>query len=191
MMNVAEYHGLSAYHINNLETLAAFLKSDDIPPPVFDISGYAFTKDRQKTLALLGISSGEDEFDGFGIGDNGHIYKPSLMTTEVYSSCGTTACAIGHGPLAGIPVKPNETWAGYETRVFGMTMMGVNGRVWRFLFAAEWTQSHLNNTAKGSAARIDYFLKHGVPNFYFSEVDDSDRPWFKGLDTSTFIVPTT
>ena len=39
------------------------------------------------------------------------------------NECGTSACAVGHGPAAGIPVSPDDrTWHGYEKRVFGVSL---------------------------------------------------------------------
>jgi len=187
IVNVAKEYNLTPYHISNLETLRDFLRSDDIPPPIFDISGYANTKDRTKTLALLGIVE-KEEFEADDIISGSHINVPEKMTVEIYSSCGTTACAVGHGPLAGIPVLPGETWHDYEYRVFGVSKV-IGWQAWSFLFSGQWADSPLNNTAKGSAARIDYFLKHGVPeDYYYRDGTVLPRPWFDGLDTSTFIV---
>ncbi len=33
--------------------------------------------------------------------------------------CGSAACAIGHGPYAGIPLKDDFSWRDYAIRVFG------------------------------------------------------------------------
>src|SRR3546814_6384471 len=35
------------------------------------------------------------------------------------TTCGTVACAGGHGPIAGIPSLPGEYWGDYIPRVFG------------------------------------------------------------------------
>ncbi len=44
--------------------------------------------------------------------------EPDFSTRPVIS-CGSAACAIGHGPAAGIRVYDDRSWWGYATRVFG------------------------------------------------------------------------
>jgi hypothetical protein len=64
--------------------------------------------------------------------------------------CGTVACAVGHGPAAGLPRLRDqngekESWPVYEERVFGEGL-------YECLFSGEW--SDIDDSARGAAARI-------------------------------------
>lgn len=79
--------------------------------------------------------------------EDGADYKPV---------CGSVGCAIGHGPYAGLPKRPKETWYAYADRVFGLPPTE-----WRWCFSAYWARS--DNTPEGAAKRIRYLLKRGAP----------------------------
>lgn len=54
-------------------------------------------------------------------------------------------CAAGHGPYAGIPKHPNETWTEYDARVFDLT-----DDAWSWCFNGNWANH--DNTPEGAAA---------------------------------------
>ncbi len=77
--------------------------------------------------------------------------------------CGTVACALGHGPSAGVPVHPDNRfvdgtviWTRYTNQFVPYCELE---ETW--LFAGDWT-SH-DNHHWGAAARIRYLLDKGVP----------------------------
>lgn len=74
-------------------------------------------------------------------------------------TCGSVGCAIGHGPYVGIIKEAEENWYEYAERVFGM----VPAR-WAWLFSSNWKD--VDNTPEGAAARIRYYLEHGMPKNY-------------------------
>ena len=77
---------------------------------------------------------------------------------EGLHNCGTTACAIGHGPACGIKPEPLDlTWGRYADRAFGADL---NSRVFNFCFAGAWEE--YDNTPKGAAQRIYYLLDNGI-----------------------------
>lgn len=90
------------------------------------------------------------------------------------SACGTVACAVGHGPLAGIEMTPGEKkakdagvgWAVYCARAFGVSNISPE---MGWLFQSWWQKK--DNTPEGAAARIRYYLKHGVP------IRPENKPW--------------
>lgn len=87
--------------------------------------------------------------------------------------CGAVACAVGHGPAAGIPPLLGESWMGYCLRAFGTSTAGRNDTAWEWLFSSTWEMT--DSTAKGAAARIRYFLDHGVPADYkYMQSSDPD-----------------
>ena len=127
---------ITEWQRGNLKKLGVLLETV-VPPPEFDMSNYASV--------------------------NGGRMLPSdtvPMNTKFYTDCGTTACAAGHGPLAGIKPKPHENWEEYTRRVFGAYHSRDDGpkELWHFLFAPEWED--IDNTPKGAAARIRLVLEH-------------------------------
>lgn len=96
-------------------------------------------------------------------------FKPHEKTEAEYGrtnggvqSCGTAACAAGHGPAAGILVPPRMIsgnavdWSEYCTLFTGMDIEAED-----FLFSGGWTST--DNHHYGAAARIRYLLDHGRP----------------------------
>lgn len=87
------------------------------------------------------------------------------------ASCGTAACAVGHGPAAGIlfPPRylkdrwgnPRVVWDRYSTLFVG-NLGDVKGHArYRWCFGGEWAGK--DNSHFGAAARIRYLLDHGAP----------------------------
>lgn len=86
-----------------------------------------------------------------------HIYDPEEVEAVV-NTCGTSACALGHGPAAGITPLQGENWIIYGNKNFG-TM--ASGFTFEWMFGEHWDE--YDNTPRGAAARIKYFLAHSVP----------------------------
>lgn len=86
--------------------------------------------------------------------------------------CGTSACAVGHGPYAGIKVRADDdSWNEYCDRAFGLGYFGVN---YNWCFCSRWDA--VDDTHFGAAARIRYLLKHGRPPASFDEFEDEEWP---------------
>jgi hypothetical protein len=85
------------------------------------------------------------------------------------NACGAVACAIGHGPAAGVLVNPKDIerdrygvyvdWEGYARTNFGCRTDTTRRNWW--MFAGDW--SGVDNHPHGAAARIRYILAHGKP----------------------------
>jgi hypothetical protein len=115
---------------DNLETLAAYLEGLPADYQHFNMNVYVMKDDR-----LFNYASGAP-FAG---------------------ACGTVACAVGHGPAAGIPAKlEEEWWTDYARRVFEL-----KGCENDWCFAGLWV--NVDNTPHGAAKRIRYLLDHGLP----------------------------
>jgi hypothetical protein len=83
---------------------------------------------------------------------------PYTSSAHLIDACGAVACAIGHGPAAGIPRKGDyEYWSTYSHRVFDL---GYDDFDW--CFCAEWLL--VDDTPHGAAKRIRYLLEHGEPD---------------------------
>lgn len=74
--------------------------------------------------------------------------------------CDTVACAIGHGPAAGIRVYGDMGWNAYCIRVFGIDRWD-HYDTFQYLFGPNWI--HYDNTPQGAAERIRIYLESGVP----------------------------
>lgn len=113
----------------NLEKLAAYLEALPADYRHFDMSSY------------------------FLIEGRGTVYA------DYYAGrCGTVACAVGHGPAAGIPsLVSDEYWTEYADRVFDLTE-----EEFTWCFDGAW--SIVDDTHHGAAKRIRHLLEHGVPD---------------------------
>ena len=210
---------------SNLEKLATLLERV-VPPPEFDMSNYAYLDSGLTTELASKYTEGFDldevdmtiidaayDFDALEPAlvkahFSGEIDRhPVFMTQDVYSHCGTVACAAGHGPMAGIEAKPHESWTAYTDRVFGTKINGHFSEKdmysWHWMFGAVWTK--IDNTPKGAAARIRRYLDRGVPviselgsaefiaryslNFYTSVIDVIDYVY--GIDAIDEVVRST
>ena len=138
---------LTDFQRTNLDTLASFLERH-IPPPEFDMSRFIRITNKTPYWA--------------------DAFEPYECDAAKYEQCGTVACAVGHGPLAGIPAIPGEGWIMYASRCFiGSVTEEDNGfegeynRLFKYLFGEKWAS--FDNTPQGAAARIRYFLDKGLP----------------------------
>lgn len=99
--------------------------------------------------------------------------------------CKTVACAIGHGPSAGILMTDrflhndrSVDWMRYTEEMFiGSEPYVANSRrryqpLFAWMFGHEW--SHTDNSPWGAAARIRYVLHHGAPPTEFVENENYD-----------------
>lgn len=72
--------------------------------------------------------------------------------------CGTAACAVGHGPRAGIPINGQKSWESYCCNNF---VESVFSEEFAFMFSGD----HVN-CPHAAARRINYLLENGLPTFY-------------------------
>lgn len=104
-------------------------------------------------------------------------YRPDHVTKEIKGEglepkakyfCGTSACAAGHGPYAGIDATGFDDWGNYGSQQFG-----ADGVAWTFWFDGDWDR--FDNTPHGAAKRIAYSLQHGIPQNYSKR--DFEEGW--------------
>lgn len=96
----------------------------------------------------------------------GEMFYASLETNEVISDpnaineCRTVACALGHGPVAGIytPDKIYDDWEDYCIEEFGFDGDSLE---YDWCFAGAWHKT--DDTPHGAAKRILYMIEYGVP----------------------------
>lgn len=119
-------------HRENLLKLADYL--DTLPDDYkqFDMSEYMLVRD--------------------GDGDYWETLDPYERSKPV---CGTVACAVGHGPAAGIRLYGDLDWTDYAERVFGKMRCDD----FQYMFGPEWLC--YDNTPKGAASRIRTFVSLG------------------------------
>lgn len=147
----------SAQHEANLRQLAAHLLSLPEGYESFDISSFVKIKveDRSgiviKTLDL-------DE-----------------VTPEVYTQCGTVACAVGHAPLAGLDCSGAVDWWELSENLFGM---GGESFEWSWCFSADW--AYRDNTPQGAGKRIIFMLDNAdfshLDHWKMLEMQDGEIP---------------
>ena len=148
-MSDVEYrpHNLDEERVANLRKLADYLSALPADGPTkFDM--YAFFKDESE-------------------------YLDPVDAKQAINHCGTVACAIGHGPAAGIkPAEDCNDWLDYAKDMFiGHGAPSANAYLW--LFGSDWTE--IDNTPQGAAKRIYHMLEYGVPvNFQSYRSEDLD-----------------
>jgi hypothetical protein len=147
-------------HARNLNALALTL--DAVDPSNFGMAGFFERLDSGSGPSLTLYASTPDP---------DRDYEPG---------CGTVACAVGHGPRAGIEALPGELWANYSRRVFGIRSGGLTraGTIdhpdsWKFLFIG--SIARFDNTPAGAAARIRCYLEEGVPDAYLEAFESVYR----------------
>lgn len=88
--------------------------------------------------------------------------------------CGTAACAVGHGPAAGLlftldemPDGASPDWGLYSQR-----FADESSSEWLWMFSGTW--SNIDNSHRGAAARIRYLLNDGemIPREGYLHPDD-------------------
>lgn len=94
-------------------------------------------------------------------------------------ACGAVACAVGHGPAAGVLVPEDFIEDGLsqfvDWRNYAAHSFGTFGHSW--CFAAEWAE--VDNTHSGAAARIRYLLSN----------DAAPDGWDFDADTVSLYAP--
>lgn len=118
-------------HIGNLTKLAKGLRSLPKNYNNFDMGSYV-------------------DFDGF----MDEMTEAEFYETIDWELCGTTACALGHGPQFVEKLEGDEDWDDYCDRLFCST----DSTTYDWLFYGRWDT--YDNTHHGAAKRIEYLLKH-------------------------------
>ena len=107
------------------------------------------------------------------------VYTPETRDFPAHV-CGSVGCALGKAPLIGFTPMPDETWETYANRCFG-----AYGHIWDWVFGAYW--SSVDNTPKGTAARIRTMLTIGIPMVY--NYSDGFKSIDEDFDYSLFRTP--
>lgn len=128
-----------------------------------EVAGPIITDEQRGNLAALAeyLESGPAlRFDMARFAADGERHE---IDPEAMLRCGTAACALGHGPFAGLPAKRQEEWKDYAFRVFGVgpTDIGSQSPAFLWMFGGAWAE--IDNSPDGAAARIRWFLRNGVP----------------------------
>ena len=83
--------------------------------------------------------------------------------------CGYAACAIGHAPQA-LELTTEETWKHHTWGNFIDVYFDIAWIEEQFMFGVDW--SGIDDTPKGAAKRIRYFLQNGVPDTFGFVTDE-------------------
>jgi len=141
MSKASDRLGITPTQEKNLRTIAAHLLALPSSYAHFDMESYA------------------------RVGHNGPAtpWAPAVkIDTNV---CGSVACVVGHGPLAGIAPKRGEDWSDYAFRAFGADSDEHSDdddlSLFDWLFGSEWART--DNSARGAAHRILWTLDNGRP----------------------------
>lgn len=171
-------------NIKNLIKLADYLEVF-VPPPHFGMAEFVTTiliEDRERFSDKL-----DDKEEIYAYGETTN--PDEIFSVKKTYSCGTVACAIGHGPLAGIGVRKLKfysNWFDYAEHYFGVRPIyrkwdGITDDnmhyafVW--MFDTDW--SSVDDTPIGAAKRIRIYLENGVPANYRNQLDANEPLMYK------------
>lgn len=133
----------------NLKTLADYL--DGLPSDYAHFNMGVFFS---SGVEMDDLVDPEDQTGG-DVADTGrNVYVDNVFAGSAHPDpancnhpCGTAACAVGHGPVAGIPVAPDDfDWNSYARRSFGTSIFTEIGQ---FMFGV-----HNRNCPHAAAKRI-------------------------------------
>lgn len=116
------------------------------------------------------------------------ILKEALASGD---ECGTTACALGHGPLFGIGRLNNLSWVSYCACNF--TGCG-DAETFNWLFGGQWAGIPGHDDRKSAAKRLAWHVLKGHDSTYPSDVFKWDRwdeflAWSPHWDAIEALVP--
>lgn len=126
----------------NLHKLGKFLVELGRPEPWYKRLYYRFRPLRRKTFCMSLYSS-----------------QPFRNTVDTVH-CGTSACAVGWGPTAGIKDNNSVGWLEYCAENF----LDLESREWQWCFSAGWKWA--DNSARGAGLRILHYVYFGVPEWF-------------------------
>jgi len=84
-----------------------------------------------------------------------------------------TAGIVAHGPLAGLTIPEDcNYWENYGDEIFGLDgTRSDHIESFEWLFSCAWGEDDVDQTHRGAAARIRYFLSNGVPRDFGKYLD--------------------
>lgn len=140
--------GITPTQFKNLAKLTIFVR-DKVAPPKFNINKFFIGK---------GVAESN--------GDNSGDYCPSAKDY----TCGTSACFLGYGPLAGIKPQKDAIWWDYSAKSFGVTMSEMDHDLYDLLF----NDMH-KNSKSAAVKRGAWFLMNGIPDYLHLEKWETPR----------------
>lgn len=110
--------------------------------------------------------------------DDLDVYQSAcdIVVVNIPHHCETVCCLAGHGPAAGFPPQPQETWDNYVTRVF----VDTESHTFLWLFGASWPDD-----IQDAIARLAWFLQgNDIPHdSTMGQLDDGFTPDWKYIET--------
>jgi hypothetical protein len=147
-----------------------------------DATKPALTRSQRKNLAKLAdylesLPKGYRHFDMMSFLEERKRAKRGAVVEYVRSNggvnqCGTVACAVGHGPAAGVLFYRRELTLDGDNNlaphweVYTARFVPRFGREFSWAFGADWYGT--DNHHWGAAARIRHLLKRGVPDGFYN-----------------------
>ena len=86
----------------------------------------------------------------------GWVRKQSAKVNAA-TECNTVACALGHGPMAGIKLENGEDWVDYCKNFVEYE----ESLAWNWCFSDSW--GYFDNTPHGAADRLELMVRKGIP----------------------------
>lgn len=147
-MSMTKHNGFKI-NIKNLTKLRDYLMSLPRNYKDFNMESFMVIDDRELYM-LSGEPMNIDDFRDYAV--------------PIINGCGTVACAVGHGPAAGIKARKSESWNNYANRTL-IEDGDCEYDIWDWCFSETW--AWLDNHHYGAARRISYLIDNlDVPDFW-------------------------
>lgn len=159
-------HELEPEHFANFTKLADFLAALPVDYKYFHMGSYAEARVEDPD---------NPGFKKYAYFDPKDVDRP----TDEWS-CSTTACALGHGPAAGVhtPHLASFGWASYAEVCFGTSVANdTRPHVYGWCFSGLWDT--IDDTPQGAALRIRYMLRNGLPEDHEDQLNGEADYLFK------------
>lgn len=155
-------------NVHNMTKLGSYLYSLPRNYKDFEMSQFARVQDYEKLAKAFNLDF-DDSYDFISSPITSKETDIESNANVIPLNCGTAACAVGHGPNAGIKPKKGEEWGDYSYRTLIDSVSDcehVDGNIaWEWCFSGEW--SEYDNHHWGAARRINYLIKHKrVPGWF-------------------------
>lgn len=101
------------------------------------------------------------------------VFRSGLATSHECSSIG---CVIGHCTVLDknpLPIDNEVHLIDFDQWSINFTGLGMNDPEWHWCFGGAWCE--IDNTPTGAADRIEWLLKHGLPEDWATQLE-GDKP---------------
>jgi hypothetical protein len=144
------------------------------------------TNESRENLRIMADYVKTRSLDTFGM-RNWVVFQGQTKLPNTEHPCGSVCCIVGSAPALRKKYPqftPGnlEGWDNYARRIFLECEDDSDCEdVYQYLFESDWYNR--DNSADGAAARIEYFLEHGLPDNWMDQIGGDPLSYRIGVET--------